>query len=325
MNKQPCNFVDGVPVKISEKVRPPRNISLPGSVQKALHPLSLQPHFDYDFSLERRVLLQIEQHRQREVELEGLKPTVAPQSGSSSSGEVLTPEPCDSHNGSHPVHEPPKDNISITEFESDAFSPFDQVELQTLNDLEELSCIFEGLKTQQGTNKPIMQRDMFDQRQLAPFNFPKEPVMSVAANGREGPTSLAFIATSSQIQNDTLRPKEDSSVQKLPSHLQSLAMSFIGMGFPIERVCRAVMDIGDDDKKVAEHLCLVGTLVEMGFDEQDSSVALQMNKNDLEKCKTFLQLQKQFQILGFKRNDITVALKLHGNDRDKALDELLTK
>lgn len=69
-NQNPSNMIDGVPVKISERFKPPPKISIPQSViQKLNGSKEYGQNADYDFSLERNVLLKISEWkavRQRE-------------------------------------------------------------------------------------------------------------------------------------------------------------------------------------------------------------------------------------------------------------------
>ncbi len=56
------NYMEGVPVKISEKYKPPPKISLPQSIVQRLQQLSSDDVLDqtrYDFNLERNVLVKI--------------------------------------------------------------------------------------------------------------------------------------------------------------------------------------------------------------------------------------------------------------------------
>lgn len=53
------NYMDGVPVKISEKYKPPPKISLPQSIVQRLQSSDVLEQTKYDFNLERNVLVKI--------------------------------------------------------------------------------------------------------------------------------------------------------------------------------------------------------------------------------------------------------------------------
>ncbi|OQR69724.1 ubiquitin-associated protein 1-like [Tropilaelaps mercedesae] len=367
MTRRECHPLDGIRVKISSDVRPPKSVTLPGHLFKSLLPASLS--YEYDFALERRVIAEAQLERERLAKLEALQPTtVATPAATVSAGEVLTPSiPSSNASPEDSASSPPAvTNISITEFESEAFSPFDQVELQTLNDFEELNSIFGKLRTSNSA---------------PPTPAAKEtPAASACASPHDNadPATISRVATNSNNQSDLgasavggpltsisslvgaapapgsmknlfdeeqlarvakgyyyrpappppmpkQQPPAPDPIKDLPSHLQALAKRFVSMGFPIGRVARAVMDLGNDEPKVVEHLCLIEKLSEEGFNERDAAQALLFNGPDLEKAREFLVSWRQLGDLGFDRRDIALALKLHKNDRDKVLDELLSK
>lgn len=53
------NYMEGVPVKISEKYKPPPKISLPQSIVQRLHSSDVLEQTKYDFNFERNVLVKI--------------------------------------------------------------------------------------------------------------------------------------------------------------------------------------------------------------------------------------------------------------------------
>lgn len=63
MSTDPATFVAGVPVKISEKYRPPRKVSLPASCQHQINSELLTQ--DYDFAVEKTTLLWVQERRNR--------------------------------------------------------------------------------------------------------------------------------------------------------------------------------------------------------------------------------------------------------------------
>ncbi|XP_045135742.1 stress response protein NST1-like [Portunus trituberculatus] len=63
MSTDPATFVAGVPVKISEKYRPPRKISLPASCQHQINSELLTQ--DYDFAVEKTTIQWVQERRNR--------------------------------------------------------------------------------------------------------------------------------------------------------------------------------------------------------------------------------------------------------------------
>ncbi|XP_013781600.1 ubiquitin-associated protein 1-like [Limulus polyphemus] len=95
------------------------------------------------------------------------------------------------------------------------------------------------------------------------------------------------------------------------------------MGFPQDMVSRAVKHLGNNDKKVVDHLCQVQGLVEKGYDGIEAETALHLHDYRVEEAMKYLDLMNQFSVLGFEKDAIKKALIRQKNDRDKALDALL--
>ncbi|XP_076304896.1 ubiquitin-associated protein 1 [Tachypleus tridentatus] len=95
------------------------------------------------------------------------------------------------------------------------------------------------------------------------------------------------------------------------------------MGFPQDMVSRAVKHLGNNDKKVVDHLCQVQALVEKGYDGTEAETALHLHDYRVEEAVKYLDLMNQFSVLGFEKDAIKKALIRQKNDRDKALDALL--
>lgn len=181
--KDSSGYLDGVPFRIGSKFCPPRNVQLPFACAP-LFPLDLLEE-EYDFSLEKEVLKSSEKDVLQEPQtvpkvIDGngaseassqLSPVQAegsehlgnlnPNSGPTNFGapswqpsSILQPQSLShsktSENGPPSPTKNSSKNINLSDFENDTSSPFDYMELQTINDLEELSSVFQGL----GGNKP---------------------------------------------------------------------------------------------------------------------------------------------------------------------------
>ncbi|XP_023242397.1 uncharacterized protein LOC111640603 isoform X1 [Centruroides sculpturatus] len=198
--KDGFSYIDGIPIKVIEKYRPPRKVMLP----IACHIPDLTPLLkeEYDFSLENKVLKWTENYRQeiKEVEdakrknmaseTEFTKPDILSELKLPDSEErVMQSDSCEKQTDSdipvnanfvpkwqiHSILEPQQvpcqsvsnglenvrlKNINISDFESESTSPFDYVELQTINDLEELNSVFQDMNVvKHSTNNALEQNN----------------------------------------------------------------------------------------------------------------------------------------------------------------------
>ncbi|KAK9507417.1 hypothetical protein O3M35_007274 [Rhynocoris fuscipes] len=155
--------MDGIPVKISEKYKPPRKFILPGCVLNRINSdIKIEP---YSFELERSVLAHItnlKQAKKRHHEKMQLKrddwlsktkikdPPVEDDSytldrcnnATSEESTMLTPVPISSNSRIEPTRQ--VGQINLSDFENDTSSPFDNVELKTINEMEELAHVLGG-------------------------------------------------------------------------------------------------------------------------------------------------------------------------------------
>lgn len=75
---------------------------------------------------------------------------------------------------------------------------------------------------------------------------------------------------------------------KLSPTTQKLATQICQMGFQRDLVIRAFVRIGEDDKKVVEHLIPLSELLQMGFEEEQVSEALVKFNNDKDRALDYL-------------------------------------
>lgn len=174
------SYSDGIPIKLSERVKIPPRVTLPISFQPSISQDLLE---DYDFSLEYRVLQYCEDRRRvkenqekeksekiaREIEQFARTSSVTSSENNATNDtpnvikdsktledvpkswqptHILSPEPLVSKekNGSNDGISSVKKPINLEDFESQSGSPFDFVELQTINEIEELSNVFQGIQ-----------------------------------------------------------------------------------------------------------------------------------------------------------------------------------
>ncbi|XP_014255935.1 uncharacterized protein LOC106670269 [Cimex lectularius] len=148
--------MEGIPVKISEQYKPPRKITLPMSVRNKINVI---PTFEtYDFKLEHAVvdrLSKLEKLKKSQLEkrlkrLELLKKFDVTRNKTTAGTEdrypnetrILTPVPIFLQNKTETHKEKKQEGaFNLSDFENDTSSPFDNIELKTINDMEELAHV----------------------------------------------------------------------------------------------------------------------------------------------------------------------------------------
>lgn len=373
-------YLDGVHVKVSEKFRPPRRIVLPMGLTRNSYPQTLNEN--YDFELELKTIESAERYRQEQeskrqartdrvaadieqfTQLPGQErsgvgdaspgttnsvPAAVVTAATVTSASILQPAPAP-ETLSTAAAEPTatQKSFSLAEFENESSSPFDYVELQTINDLEELSSVFQGMtveSSQVASGKPQDPASMSTWQSSPATNVPptgdsddKAPLhvsrsasdvrcfvdtgasrRTVTPPAQSSPQSEPTVVETPRQEQDQAASKEAAAEMVSP-----LLSSLVDMGFDRHRARRALQSQGSTDhKKVVEHLCQVQSLVDAGFSDVDAEEALQISAGNYEQALEFLQLQQQFLALGFTRDSISKALIQAQNDRDKALDLLL--
>ncbi|KAL4141549.1 hypothetical protein QTP88_004174 [Uroleucon formosanum] len=166
-DKNGFSYIDGIPVKIIEKYKPPKKIALPGVLQHK--PTSNALKTQYDFNLEKNVLekmsiwskireeAQIKRHSQaaefKKQDYLDLDKLTLLNPAQPQNTQVLQPIPAQQMNFKMSSYDTMlTKNINISDFESDTSSPFDNMELKTINDLEELASVLKPTSIYNNTN-----------------------------------------------------------------------------------------------------------------------------------------------------------------------------
>ncbi|CAL1676739.1 unnamed protein product [Lasius platythorax] len=158
-----ASYMDGVHVKIAEAYKPPRKIGLPAAYNNRLPDVS---KLTYDFSLEKSVVekmcewrkarqayskaLQARLKEKRKKEKKETPPsppldcvkqlpinTPAPET------TILTPQPLSPPANDLQDHVKTNGGLDYADFDNDTSSPFDNMELKTINDMEELAQVLQ--------------------------------------------------------------------------------------------------------------------------------------------------------------------------------------
>ncbi|XP_064474897.1 ubiquitin-associated protein 1-like [Ornithodoros turicata] len=380
--KDGSSYLDGVQVKVSEKFRAPRKIVLPFSLSRNSLPQSL--NFDYDFSTELKAIEQAENYREEQIAkqkacVEKVASDIEQfsQSGAVCNGSLPTSEkvkqagnlgslmpavpsnsillPAPAAEAKEPASR--KNDFNLAEFENDTSSPFDYMELQTINDMEELNSVFQGMtgaavrECKEETRNPKQDPTRQEIEHVPPDVNATSAANGVATGSVEDtiPKGLAagrlHILRTSDLQLFSDGGPHDSNAASqlqlpetpaiaetlhrralratLSPELEELLQSVIDMGFPEDRALRVIQRHGADSKKVIEHLCQIQSLTDEGFSEDDAEAALTEHQDSYKQALEFLKLQQQFLALGFPKERISSALHECNNDRDRALDSLL--
>ncbi|XP_045467326.1 uncharacterized protein LOC123675828 [Harmonia axyridis] len=241
-----------------------------------------------------------------------------------------------------------KSPFNFSEFEADTSSPFDNVALKSINDVEELakvlkieddtpksstpsysnyhinniqnypnyssissypssvSCITQNSMT--GLNGYYNTCDMNAMRSFTSNYQCSPPSVNYATtynsnhitprektNGENSRLSMNNTSSKIKPSPESIAKKSDSIPTKnvsnlidpfneLPKHLQEFSRNISSMGFPLPRVARTCKVLGNDNKKVVDHLLAMSELLDLGFAEDQISEALLQSDNDRDKA-----------------------------------------
>ncbi|CAG9833140.1 unnamed protein product [Diabrotica balteata] len=293
---------------------------------------------------------------------------------------ILTPIPLQSYGTQQYTNPNDKSPFNLSDFENDTSSPFDNMELKSINDMEELAQVLNRDKNSSykiSSNshtysnfssvrpaaqvQPTFSNYMSNQYSYnipstasyvqpvvtdysrtngyyydnSPFQNqyvykPSPPEYFTTPSSQPSATALesnkpncksvpdimkaleteienthitASVPKESYIRNElitqTTRPKStdavyprpkikkddlDDPLHLLPKNQQDFCRSISSMGFPLSRVVRTCQILGDDQKKVVDHLLALTDLLDLGFAEKDISDALVQCDNDKDKA-----------------------------------------
>lgn len=172
--------MEGIPVKISEKYKPPRRIALPASVQNKLN--TVIQFEKYDFGLERFVLEQMAKLKEQQKTVEA-KPVNTSNSeeknislNQNNIENILKPVPLKPHIGSVSNPQQVVGGFNISDFENDTSSPFDSVELKTINEMEVLAHVLGGTSVNTSENWAANENGSNTQNWVWGYGSPSYPL-----------------------------------------------------------------------------------------------------------------------------------------------------
>ncbi|XP_012142241.1 uncharacterized protein LOC100882334 [Megachile rotundata] len=380
-----ATYMDGVHVKIAEAYKPPRKVCLPAAYNNKLPDVS---KLTYDFSLERSVLekmtewrnirqannkaknARLDEKRKKEKK-ESSPPPPPPLPDTINQLPVNAPVPKATILTPQPLSPPANDfqdhvktnGLDFADFDNDTSSPFDNMELKTINDMEELAQVLQPRSQWVPPAKleSILNELTIDDKSEANIeekndNNKSETNGQEEVNEQENAKHRSVSAVVQELQKDLERlvvedwkpwsnlERPDTSSQDTLKHKEpviknqvfvnllldlseedkKLARHLSDMGFPLSRAARAIRDLGGkDNKKVVEYLLAVQSLEEMGISGEDAEKALTLTEYNQEKAKVYYENLCTLRDLGFSEEEASAALLKCNIDRDRALDFLI--
>ncbi|XP_014279213.1 ubiquitin-associated protein 1 [Halyomorpha halys] len=359
--------MEGIPVKISEKYKPPRRIALPASVQNKLN--TVIQFEKYDFGLERFVLEQMAKLKEQQ-KLMDAKPVPSSNSEEKTISlnqnkieNILTPVPLKPHIGSVSNPQQVIGGFNISDFENDTSSPFDSVELKTINEMEVLAHVLGGTSVNTTENWATNENGSNTQNWAWGYgspSYPLHPTQHSTSIENESPgkknsenedntISIIMKNLKKRIEETSLDPRkltnsglsiaaggtEDNKIDKKKETLanpfqnltpacQAVAERIAEMGFPLSRAARATEIFGPNEAKVIEFMLEVQSLEETGYPGDRVERALVACEFSRDNALRFLERTSQIMKLGFSEEEVISALIKSEFDRDKALDSLIS-
>lgn len=311
-------------VKIGEKYKPPPKISTGTTysqrivMNKKLHDSLLSDNASYDVTLENNVKAYLDQLRNAKATLaENKKKTLERIYEDRKSREcnvnesttvIETPlpmlQPIINNQGMNTLvnNVPVKENsINFSDFEVENSTPFDNLELKSINDLEELKLVLEkhekstSLNGQTNNHFAIYNGNISTSISNSVQNVNVNHVMPSKADKTNVESNNKIFEILNSLNRDLHINQSTQVEQKVsekdvlaefnfPKDTEALCKSVAMMGFPIERVAKACRDLGPDQKTVIDFLLTLTELLDLGFPEDKVYNALISNDNDKDKA-----------------------------------------
>ncbi|RLU23246.1 hypothetical protein DMN91_003449 [Ooceraea biroi] len=253
--------------------------------------------------------------------------------------------------------------LDFADFDNDTSSPFDNMELKTINDMEnwrrsqwvpaeKLENIISELSiddTSETHKEDVSIDDTKDQA---------ESQADADSHSTENHRSVSVIVQ--ELQKELERPvmenwkpwpdlespsdsdacgatQHDDSASSNHARLSAdllaglteddlkLVAQLNDMGFPVGRAARIVLELGRiHEKNIVEYLLAVQSLEETGIPSDYAEKALTLTQHDQHKAQIYYENLCTLKDLGFPEDEASAALVKCNFDRDKALDLLIT-
>ncbi|XP_076381229.1 uncharacterized protein LOC117222314 isoform X2 [Megalopta genalis] len=275
---------------------------------------------------------------------------------------ILTPQPLSPP--ANDLQDHVKTNgLDYADFDNDTSSPFDNMELKTINDMEELAQVLQPsfqwappaklesiLKDLTVNDRPDthseekndnIKNETSDQEEDSVTETVKHRSVSAIVqelqrdlerplmeDWKPWPNLESPNASSHELkQNEPVVTNEETVVNlllDLTEEDKKLARHLSDMGFPLPRAARAIRKLGgQDNKKIVEYLLAVQSLEEVGMSGEDAEKALALTEYNQDKAKAYYENLCTLRDLGFPEEEASAALLKYNIDRDRALDFLI--
>lgn len=361
--------MDSIPVKINEKYKPPPKITLPACLINRLNN-TLFSNLAYDFSLESTVAEHmtrlnkvcqdgLDQHLEKTKVVQS-SPEQSPEKlnedgGSSGQKEpsILTPVPI-STSQTVSLKKDNYNHFKYSDFENDTSSPFDNEELKTINDMEELAHVLgighvgPGHEVYNGRVPPVGGAEQlptmsygspsqghYYQSSYQPMSTPVAyPSAMPTGNGNTYQYSnpqmyTPAVNSASPPRNDeALNGTEDDRVSEIVKSLQD----YIGQRRVIQntqetkqRIVSSTTTQGKNPKTMAllqnlgeQEQAMAKRLGEMGFTLSSAVAAVQLFGQDESKIIEYLLLVQSFVEKGYSEEQSIHALQANSQNKEQA-------
>ncbi|XP_053987322.1 ubiquitin-associated protein 1 [Hylaeus volcanicus] len=342
-----ASYMDGVHVKIAEAYKPPRKVCLPAAYNNKLPDVS---KLSYDFSLERSVLEKMTEWRTvrqannkaRHARLDEKKmrekkefspPPPPPLPDMTKQLPVNAPAPETTILTPQPLSPPPNDlqdhvktnGLDFADFDNDTSSPFDNMELKTINDMEELAQVLQPtsqwvpLAKLESILNDLTVDDQSDVHIEEKSDNTKNETNDQEEETNEENVKHRSVSTIVQeLQRDLERPLKEN--WKPWSNLESCDINSCEtkkqeepMVSNQDTVMNLLQDLTEEDKKLAHHLS------DMGFPLSKAARAIRdLGGQDNKKIVEYLLAVQSLEEAGISGEDAEKALALTECNQEKA-------
>lgn len=342
-----ASYMDGVHVKIAEAYKPPRKVCLPAAYNNKLPDIS---KLTYDFSLERLVLekmtewhkvrqasnkarnARLDEKRKKEKEESSPPPPPPlpdnikqmPVTAPVPEQTILTPQPLSLP--AHDLKDHSKTNgLNFADFDNDTSSPFDNMELKTINDMEELAQVLqptsqwapparlENILNELTVNDlPEVQKEEKNETVKTQTSDQENDNEKEYANHRSVSVIMEELQKQLErpfVEHYNLWPKlesPESSVHGVSKHEEPSSINHTADA-------DLLVNLTDEDQKFARHLN------DMGFPLSRAARAIRdLGGQDNKKVVEYLLTVQSLEEMGIPGDDAEKALVLTHYDQDKA-------
>ncbi|XP_017754324.1 PREDICTED: uncharacterized protein LOC108546632 [Eufriesea mexicana] len=340
-----ASYMDGIHVKIAEAYKPPRKICLPAAYNNKLPDVS---KLTYDFNLERSVLEKMTEWRNVRQANSKARHARLDEKRKKQKNEFSPPPPPPLPDTSKPINAPVPETTILTpqplsppandlqdhvkangldfaDFDNDTSSPFDNMELKTINDMEELAQVLQPTsqwvppaKLESLLNDLTVNDKSKTHIQKKNDNVKSETTDQKEGNEQENIKHRSVSAIVQELQRDLKRPiledwkpwpnleGPDTSTHETLKQEEPIVANQVAL-------VNLLLDLTEEDKKLARHLN------DMGFPLSRAARAIRdLGGQDNKKIVEYLLAVQALEEIGISGEDAEKALALTEYNQEKA-------